>query len=213
MLCGQCGKEWIEGEAFCPLCGAPVCLVEGKKPATIPQTGLMKIIALVFLLCSMGLFFVSVWQPAFCIQKDGACHLYLTPGAGFKFQGGILLLLGWAGMVTCPIVGMTWLANPSLMMAWITFWFPKTSFWFSLIAVAFSAAFLLCIGAKVPINEAGTTAPICHLYLGYWLWLSSTLVMFAGNGIQVIVLYYQQKRLDQIYRKQDLERFSQLPRL
>ena len=57
MFCGQCGKEWIEGAAFCPLCGSPICLAEMKKPTVTQQTRLMKTIAVIFLLCSMGLFF------------------------------------------------------------------------------------------------------------------------------------------------------------
>ena len=181
MFCGQCGKEWVEGTAFCAQCGSPICLADMKVPAT-SQTWLTKIIALIFLLCSMGLFFASTFNPAFSVEGRG------------EWMGSYCVLLGWLGMITFPPAGLTWLANPASAAAWITFRVPMASFVFSIIAVLIGASFLLFIGTGFPIDEAGHTAPITEVHLGYWLWLASMVVMLLGNGIQMIALYWQQQR-------------------
>ena len=154
----------------------------------------MKYIASIFLVCSMGLFTASLLLPAFCTERGQPIH------------GAAIILFGWLGM---PLGGanLTWFANPLLAVAWITFKYPKVSFWFSIFAVIVSASFLLF--TQVAVDTAGEGRVIAHLYLGYWLWLSSMVVMLAGNGIQMIVLY--NKLNTQQENEENL--FSKYPRI
>ena len=152
----------------------------------------MKYITPIFLVCSIGLFATSLWFPAFCIERSavggGVCEPHWSISS---------LFLGWLYMLLAGTAGFTWLANPLLLFAWITsmvLWRTSSrglaaivvltllSLVFSVFAVIFSASFLLC--TKFDVNVlAGITCPICHRLPGYWLWLSSAIVMFAGNGI------------------------------
>jgi len=142
----------------------------------------------------MGLFFTSLWLPGFGV-RGGEAPFGLENGA-------MLVLFGWLGALEGS--GIAWLANPLLIMAWITSvpaWitslFPRAlaactavlgvSFVFSAFAVIFAASFQLT--TQITINSAGHTAPITHLYSGYWLWFSSMIVMLVGNSFQIIDLY------------------------
>ena len=121
------------------------------------------------------------------------------------FGGLIILVVGWIGV---PLGGanVTWLANPFLAVAWITLvvaWatslspralvvcFAALAFSFasSALAVIFSASFPSF--AQVTIGTSGRSNAISHLHIGYWLWLSSMIVMLVGNSIQLIVLGVQ----------------------
>ena len=159
----------------------------------------MKYIAPIFLVCSMGLFLASVALPAFCAgctEREGQiCYPY---------TGIFLLFCGWFGaLATGWHAGLTWLANPLLIMAWIlqiawiTTRFPTrvfvvlvVSFALSALAAIFSASFLLL--HKIETNPlAGGFTELIHIrHLGYWLWFSSTIMMFVGNCIQMIVLAF-----------------------
>ena len=133
----------------------------------------------------MGLYFASLTQPAFCL---GDCHN--------QWPGVLVLLLGWGAMFLGAVEGLAWFTNPLLLVAWITFWYPKVSVWFSIFAVTLSAAFLLFPGITMGNfhNDELDFTPIIHRHLGYWLWLSSTIVMLVGNGIQLNVLHNKQER-------------------
>jgi len=137
----------------------------------------MKTFARIVLCCSIGLFLVSLWQPAFSVERGTRIDTW---------DSVLCLCIGWLGLLEGK-AGVTWIANPLLLMAWITFWEPRASFIFSIPAAVASTSFLLC--TQITANEAGHVGTICQYHLGYWLWLSSTIVMLAGNGIQIIVLY------------------------
>ena len=167
----------------------------------------MKYIAPIFLICSFGLFAVSLWFPAFCTERATGLGGGHEPYMGI---GAFLLLFGCFGVITGG-VGVTWLANPLLLFAWVismAAWItamtsrsPRASaalmvlvllsLAFSALAVIFSASFQLF--TEIIVNEAGGMNRICHRLPGYWLWLASTIVMLVGNGIQMIVLYVTQK--------------------
>jgi hypothetical protein len=150
----------------------------------------MKVIARICLYCSIGLFLASLSQPAFSVDQG-----WEENGTRIATWDALLcLLIGWLGFFEGG-VGVTWLANPLLAMAWITFMLPgssKVSFLFSIFAVVASASFLLF--TQIIITEAGQRGTICHYHLGYWFWLSSTIVMLAGNGTRMLLLYSQQKQ-------------------
>ena len=143
----------------------------------------MKPAARIFLFCSIGLFLASLVLPAFCYKqfegKGGGCE---SVGPGI-----FLLLFGWLDVLFMGAAtggaGLTWIANPLLMLAWTTFKYPKVSIWFSTFAVIFSASFLFF--TQIIVTEAGHYRPICHWLPGYWFWLFSTIMMVVRNGIQI----------------------------
>ena len=148
----------------------------------------MKYIAPISLYCSIGLFLVSLGLPAFSNGRE-------------EFLGAFCLFFGWLGLlfVLSDAMVVSWFANPLLLLAWITSivaWFVflsnsprggaavvvwvKLSLAFSALAVVFSASFILFKGVEFNFHGGMDTI---HRLPGYWLWLSSTIVMFAGNWI------------------------------
>lgn len=119
------------------------------------------------LLISMIMFFASLTQncySSFLVQ----CH----SGIG-------LLIAGWTGIYLGGPM-LTWLANPFLFIAWQTLKQCNfASLIFSLLAFFTSLSFLL-FSSIFDIDE-GTSA-ITHYKAGYWLWLSSCLVMMMANS-------------------------------
>ena len=82
--------------------------------------------------------------------------------------------------------GLAWLANPLLITAWMTFKYPRFSVWFSIFAVIFAGSFLLF--THIPTGGIGDIQ-VYQRHVGYWLWLSSMIVILMGNGIQLVDLY------------------------
>jgi len=184
MFCANCGKTLAEGATRCPWCGTPLTqAVKQVLPATV-QPRQMSTIPLLCLLCSIGLFLASLTQSAFCL---GDCNN--------QWRGVWVLLFGWGAMLLGGNAVCFWFANPLLFVAWITFRYPRVSLWFSIFAVTVSAAFLLFTGitmGNLHNNELDFT-PIVHRHLGYWLWLSSMIIMLVGNGSKIIVLHNEQE--------------------
>jgi len=161
----------------------------------------MKHVSRLFFICSIVLFVMSLTQPAF------------STSAGYGGPGWLILIVGIFGPFAGG-AGVCWLANPFLMLSWLTF-VDKTAvfkrihkdgkelFWlnfvekavsllFCFFAVIASSSFLLF--TQIIINEAGHYGPITDRHLGYWLWLSSTIVMLMGSGIRLIDLYCHKPR-------------------
>ncbi len=136
----------------------------------------MRGVAWFFFIASFGLFLSSLTGDTFCVgnKNNGACQH--TPGS-------LLLLIGWLGVLVGG-AGLTWLANPFLVVSWLTFYRePKISLLFSFFAVVASGSFLLF--SEIITDEAGHYGPIIHRHIGYWLWLSSTIAMLVGSGIRM----------------------------
>ena len=122
--------------------------------------------AIIILNASIGVFLTSLTQQCFCTTDSCGYSIAAV------FSGAIGLLLGGAGI--------TWLANPILLASWI--WFKKKqhlSLIASFISTLISLSFLLF--KDVMINEAGNYDQITSYKLGYWLWVLSSFIMFAGN--------------------------------
>lgn len=115
---------------------------------------------------SVGLFLCALTQKCYCTTAScGDSFAALLSGTiGFVFGGAAL----------------TWLANPLLIASWFTTNNnPKLSLIVSLLAISIALSFL-CF-KRIISDEAGNYSEIVSYQFGYWLWVSSSLVMFAGN--------------------------------
>jgi hypothetical protein len=127
-----------------------------------------------FLCMSIVLFAISLTQKAFCIGNT-SCDDTL-PGWLDLLFGAIGVLLGG--------VYLSWLANPFIFLSWIFLKRIKYSLAFSLLAVITSGSFLLF--SEIKNFETGDYDKITHYHTGYWIWLSSMVVMLTGNIIRLL---------------------------
>jgi len=129
----------------------------------------MKINSNYFLIISLILFLISLSQRAYCTNNDCGD---LGMGLAILFSGIFGVFLGGA----C----FTWIANPLLLLAWITFIkYKKISFFFSLMAVTIGISFLMF--DEIIVNEAGHYGKITGYELGYYLWILSMVTILIGN--------------------------------
>jgi len=130
-------------------------------------------ISKVFLSVSIIIFIISLTQDAYCTSNSSSCD---------DSPGWLVLLIGTIGVIFGGAC-VSWLANPFILLSWIIFKKVKYSFVCSLLAVIFSASFLLF--NKIVSDEAGNYSEIVHYHTGYWLWFSSMIVMLMGNIIRL----------------------------
>ncbi len=124
------------------------------------------------LILSIGLVIASFTQTAYCTDNHcaDAFAIYISGGLGFYLSPA----------------GLTWLANPLLIISWATFNSKhRLSFIMSLLSSIASISFLAF--NKIIDNSIGSYDRIISYKLGYWLWMAGSLVMFMGN----ITLYIQ----------------------
>lgn len=120
---------------------------------------------------SIGVFLFSLTQQSFC--TDNFCGTSIMD----LFSGAIGIFLGGAAL--------TWLANPLILMSWITYKKnPKLSLKCGALAFLISVSFLFF--NKIVSDEAGNCRKIISYQLGYWLWVLSALVMFAGISLSFL---------------------------
>ena len=106
------------------------------------------------------------------------------------YNSAFVLVVGWLS-VPCLGANLAWLANPLLFISWLSFKHSrKVSLILNVAAVCF--AFLFLLFTKVTVGEDGGKDIIGEYKPGYWLWLSSCLVMLSGNCIN----FYLDKRKD-----------------
>jgi hypothetical protein len=87
------------------------------------------------------------------------------------------------------VAGFSWLANPFILASWITLKKNrKKSLILSLIATLLSVSFLFF--SEVVKDESGSPRQITAHKVGYWLWLSSMIVMVIGN----LVLFVRERQ-------------------
>ena len=125
----------------------------------------------ILLILSLSLYFVSLTQDGFAINND-----YVkgdSPGFLYVLIGGFGLIFGGAGL--------SWLANPFIMLSWFFSFFKKDiiSLAFSVLAVIASCSFLLF--DEIIKDEAGNYGQITDYLLGYWLWIGSCILMLVRN--------------------------------
>ncbi len=121
----------------------------------------------VLTIISIGLFLISLTQNAFYTADD--------PNAWSP--GWALLAFGWLGACMGGGAAITWAANPFLVFSWLMQFTKqeRLSAILGLIAALIAASFLLF--SKVISSEAPTYSNIVGYDLGYWLWLTSCVLM------------------------------------
>jgi hypothetical protein len=114
---------------------------------------------------SIGIFVCALTQKCYCTSSScGQSILAL-------FLGTIGIAFGGAAL--------TWFANPLLIASWLITKKPKASLICSLFALMLSLSFLLF--KNVVSDEGGNYSSIVSYQLGYWLWVTSSSMMFIGN--------------------------------
>lgn len=118
---------------------------------------------------SICLYILSLTTECYCTANN--C------GASF-----LVLLLGWAGIFMGSMACLSWLANPLLIMSWLTAKKnPRASLGYSSVAALLTLSFLLF--DKIVDNEAGGFSKIISYKSGYWLWSASIILMVVGNYV------------------------------
>jgi hypothetical protein len=120
----------------------------------------------VALIVSIVLYITSLFTVAFC-SGDG-CRTSLE-----------VLFLGWFATLTGG-AGISWLANPLLILSWLLLRKSSSKTWiFALLATVLAILFLNF--ETIIKDEAGHYEQITNVGLGYWLWLTSCIVILVGS--------------------------------
>jgi hypothetical protein len=122
---------------------------------------------------SIGLFLISLLCDGFYV--DGGSPRAWSLGFGE-------LIAGWYAALEGVYA---WWANPLLLVAWITFRSrpPAVSSLCTVVALLAMGSFLSV--HRIEVSEAGNSARIAGYGAGYWIWISSGLVLLAGNMLRV----------------------------
>lgn len=121
-------------------------------------------------LSSILLFVISLAFPTYCTTSS-------CDGVG----GGLVdLSFGWMGALFGGGAYLVWFANPFFIIAIFNNKnSPVTSVVLSGFALLIGLFFLR--GGEVLLNEAGHTTYITGFQTGYWIWLSSFLLMLVAS--------------------------------
>jgi len=130
-----------------------------------------------FVITSISLYLISLTLPAFCLGQ-----LSCDENIGIQ-----ILAFGGLVLFSDPI-GLIWLANPILWLAWYLAWHRTNSFQLSTLVTILMLSFLLFQTAPNYMWCGGfleqNTCPnmsIEHLGSGYIIWLASAIILFIGN--------------------------------
>ena len=124
------------------------------------------------LLLSIVLFIIACTQKCYCTDNDcgeyGSGMVVLIIGAFGIFSGGACL---------------AWLANPLILLAWVTAKSPKFSLILSIIALTIGISFLFF--DEIIRDEAGHYGKITGYKAGYYLWNLSFISMIVRNYLKL----------------------------
>lgn len=124
---------------------------------------------------SMILFGLALFLPTHCTNVQ--CSGF---GGGFEalVMGWMLALFQFGGAVA-------WLANPFYFVALFTVRKdPEVALGFSIAAILIARSFL--DGGELLLNEAGHTAYITEIGIGYWFWLGSMVILLVTSGVNLV---------------------------
>lgn len=123
---------------------------------------------------SILLFLASLTQDCFYIDRVE------NPRAWANGFG--LLVVGWLGILTGIY---SWLANPTLLIAWLTLFSPahrRYAMGSAGVALLMTLTFLL--HDEMMSDEAGNRSKITAYGPGYWLWIGSAVFALLGSWMQ-----------------------------
>jgi len=126
----------------------------------------------IFILVSILTFIIACSQKIYC--TNGNCGEY--------WSGLVALISGIFGIFISGAC-ITWLANPLILISWLTFKKTKISLVISIIALLFGLSFLFF--DKIIINEAGHYGKITGYKIGFYLWNLSFIIMIIRNIISL----------------------------
>jgi len=134
----------------------------------LKQFRLLPIIQRAIILLSLSVLIISLSQPAFYCNGHKA-----MPSA-------YLFFMGWSGILGGGIPScLPWLANPIYFISiYLIIRNKNYALYLSLLSVliAFSFSFL----DNIVTSESGSTSKIVSLEPGYYLWLTSFIILFLG---------------------------------
>lgn len=141
-----------------------------KKPTIIKQFGTLPLTLRVAIILSLLCFAVSLTQP---VYNDA---MYSTLSYGDSGLG--ILIMGWASLVGGLAPFAIWLANP---IYFISIYLIIKCRWYSIlfigIATVLSSSFYF-FGSEIIVGRQPAIPNF--LESGYYLWLASFLILFAG---------------------------------
>ena len=128
----------------------------------------IKSLRIMVLILSCLLFIISLTQTAYVTE----------PTDSIASHAFVALLTGWLNFMG---PGISWFANPLLIVSWVLLLNNKINFSLisSFIAVLFCLSFLLF--DKIALDEAVNYGEILGYGNGYWLWLASCFTVFIGS--------------------------------
>jgi hypothetical protein len=102
-------------------------------------------------------------------------------GRGTDCTVGILtLVFGWFQLVSHPLAGLPWLANPLVIAGWfLTILSPRLAV--SLTVGSLVCALMFLASPGVMTDEGGGQHQVNSLEIGYWLWLVSCALAFLAS--------------------------------
>lgn len=127
-------------------------------------------------LTSRNLLLASLVAYLACLPFNSFC---VSEECG-KWPGWGVLFMGWMELILHTEAGVSWLANPILLVAWVSILF-RWRIWAWVFSVT---ALLLGIGFlgvdEIIVDEGGALRSVTGYAAGYWLWLVSMALAVAA---------------------------------
>lgn len=144
----------------------------------LTQKEIKRLRIIVFILSCL-LFIISLTQTAYITE----------PAESIASHAFVAFLTGWLNFMG---PGISWFANPLLIISWILLLNNKIKFCIisSFIAVLFCLSFMLF--NKIALDEAVNYGEILGYGTGYWLWLTSCFTVFLGS----ILINHNEKNIN-----------------
>jgi hypothetical protein len=125
---------------------------------------------------ALAVYCTSMLCPTYCTYSELGGESCSEIGGGLAAT-----LFGWLGILASNGgIVLVWFANPLFIIGLIiNKKSPTGSLLLSIAASVVSLAFLF--GDEIMINEAGHVAKIATLQIGYWLWLTSMILLVLAS--------------------------------
>jgi hypothetical protein len=130
---------------------------------------------------SLRPFNVFGWLSLITFAGSLALPAFYTDWNSARIPGVSLLLCGCLGLL---VANVAWLANPALILSWILLRkadSPLAPLLFAVMALPCALSFLL--QKKIMMDEAGHYGNIIGYGPGYWLWITSILLVIVASVV------------------------------